>query len=67
VIHPKLDLSETVPYVGGAAVQATGIIGAGVRALCAGHVAALGEHRDRALLMMYRTNAGSESQELVIR
>jgi subtilisin family serine protease len=31
VIHYKLDLSETVPYVGGAAVQASGITGTGVR------------------------------------
>lgn len=31
VIHYKLDLSETVPYVGGAAVQATGVDGTGVR------------------------------------
>jgi minor extracellular serine protease Vpr len=31
VTHPKLDLSETVPYVGGTAVQATGVDGTGVR------------------------------------
>ena len=30
VIHAELDLSETVPYVGAAAVQATGVDGSGV-------------------------------------
>ncbi len=31
VIHYELDLSETVPYVGGALVQASGVTGKGVR------------------------------------
>lgn len=31
VVHHQLDLSETVPYVGGAAVQAAGFDGTGVR------------------------------------